>query len=373
MKVLHLTHTNIKKDSRILKEIRCLVKFSFDVYGIGVGRTDLTCENTRAGFNLKNINIKSREINWLPKVVKKLIIYIEMLIKVFITGKKFQPDIIHSHDIVGLTFGVMISLFEKTALIYDAHELESAKNGQTKFTSWLVLNLEKIFWKKISALIVVSPSIENWYRENLGPKYSEVILNSPIINQNETYSSNYLRNHFGISQKYKIFLYIGAFMTGRNLELIVEAFCEKGVVSHLVLLGSGEFDAKTLAKIQKNDRIHIHHSVPHEQVVEIARDANYGLCLIENISLSDYYSLPNKLFEYAFAGIPTLASNFPDMSNMVNAHSLGRVCDLTVSSIVNEIQKFESEDPEFQFQGLSELSWDNQEKKLLKIYRKKLI
>ena len=92
--------------------------------------------------------------------------------------------------------------------------------------------------------------------------------------------------------------------------------------------------------------------------------------MIEKVSLSDYYSIPNKLFEYAFAETPVLASNFPDISKIVNEYSLGRVCDLKVNSIIHEIMKIEAEDPYFKFHDLSELNWHNQEKKLLAIYQK---
>ena len=46
------------------------------------------------------------------------------------------------------------------------------------------------------------------------------------------------------------------------------------------------------------------------------------MCLIQNVSLSDYYCLPNKLFEYCFAEIPVLASNFPDISQTVEKYDL---------------------------------------------------
>jgi hypothetical protein len=70
----------------------------------------------------------------------------------------------------------------------------------------------------------------------------------------------------------------------------------------VVFLGYGELsqDLKRLAAEHPN--IHVHDAVPHSQVVPIAQSADFGLCLVQDVSLSDYYCLPNKLFEYYFAG-----------------------------------------------------------------------
>ena len=38
-----------------------------------------------------------------------------------------------------------------------------------------------------------------------------------------------------------------------------------------------------------------------KKLTNLIKEADVGLCLVENVSLSDYYCLPNKLFEYAFA------------------------------------------------------------------------
>ncbi|PID47293.1 MAG: hypothetical protein CR967_05175 [Proteobacteria bacterium] len=106
-------------------------------------------------------------------------------------------------------------------------------------------------------------------------------------------------------------------------------------------------------------------------MVQIAKSADVGLCLIENVSLSDYYCLPNKLFEYAFANIPILASNFPDISNAVARYNLGITSDLDVQSVYESIKKMEDlkELPKINTNLLHELSWETQEKKLIELYK----
>ena len=155
-------------------------RYGYEVYGVGVGRVDVDRDETGSELNLENIIITARKFTTIPNLIRKLIIFFEMLIKVTLKGIQLQPKIIHCHDIIALIFGFVVSLFVKTKLIYDAHELESDMGGRNKLMSFLVLNLERLLWKKVNTLIMVSPSIEKWYHENLGVKYSEVILNSPL-------------------------------------------------------------------------------------------------------------------------------------------------------------------------------------------------
>jgi len=140
----------------------------------------------------------------------------------------------------------------------------------------------------------------------------------------------------------------------------------------LVFLGYGELKESLIELSNKHFNIHVHDAVPHEKVVSVAKSADVGLCLIQNVSLSDYYCLPNKLFEYCFAEIPVLASNFPDISNVIKQYNLGKTCELDVDSIYHAIKAFEEMDtlPKIDADALYELSWEAQEKKLVKLYER---
>ena len=85
---------------------------------------------------------------------------------------------------------------------------------------------------------------------------------------------------------------------------------------------------RVIEKAKQNNNIFFHPPVEHNKVVRIVRSADYGLCFIEEVSLSDFYCLPNKLFEYAFAGVYALASDFPEISNVVKRFRLGTTVSL---------------------------------------------
>jgi len=374
IRILHLSQTDIKSDSRILKEMQSIARSNpiLKVYGIGV-KMDKGMAATKeiSGIEIESISLVTSKIKILPKSIIKGLSVLEIMGKMFFKGLKLKPQVIHCHDTPVLPLGVMLKLFTKSKLIYDAHELESERNGLTKTLSKLTLFVEKILWRYIDALIVVSPSIENWYKYNIGKKYSEIILNSPVVEKNDIpIDKSYFRNKFSIPTESKIFLYIGILGRGRGLDLITDAFNKEGIKSHVVFLGYGELTEKLKLLAKNKHNIHVHEAVAHEQVVTVAKSADVGLCLIQNVSLSDYYCLPNKLFEYCFAEIPVLASNFPDIRYVVEKYNLGKCTELDTQDIYKAIQAFEESEalPQINVSDLFELTWEAQEEKLIKLY-----
>lgn len=373
-KILHITHTDVKSDSRILKEINSLQSCpDYHITSIGIN-----LEEGNQSSSVKNyiaLNLSSKKIKYIPKPLKHLLMLIELLIKTLIAVRKQKFDVIHCHDTLVLPIGVLLAIFKKSKVIYDAHELESNKNGLSRFLGKATYFIEKCLWKRVDALITVSPSIESWYIEQFGAKKSTVILNSPSFqSSNSMLKENYLKKHFNISNNYPIFIYVGILGQGRGIEMINQAFLSSKVKSNLVYLGYGPLFKELETLAQQNNNIYLHPAVKHDDVVPIISSADYGLCLIENVSLSDYYCLPNKLFEYSFAGLKILASDFPDLANVVKEYNLGICCDVNKDSMIQAIQKIEQNEVNFEdhTKSLHELSWDAQSEKLLNLYHELL-
>ena len=376
-RILHLSHTDINYDSRILKEMNSLsaCENNYSLHGIGVTMNEGNAASTQSrSLKIECINLKSRYLKFLPVFVRHLLSLIELTVKMFIKAIKVKPNIIHGHDTLVLPLGVVLKLITGSKLIYDAHELESNRNGLTPLFSKATLTVEKILWSFVDFLIIVSPSIQAWYQNNIGTKPSEVILNSPILNlageRGGNFHKNYLRQKYGVLATEKIFIYVGIFGKGRGIERLIEVFSKLQKV-HLVFVGYGELMEFITRKADIYSNIHLHDPVPHEAVVDISRSADVGLCMIGDVSLSDYYCLPNKLFEYCFAGIPVLASDFPDIVSVVRKYDLGICCGQDLESIKSAVKLFLENgfDKKVEIQKLTPLSWETQKDKLCEIYK----
>lgn len=375
MSILHLTHTDVRTDSRILKELTCLVKLGYDVTGVGIEFDEGSIKSdSNEILNLITLMIHSnslRKNKYIPRPIVHLCIFVELFLKMFYQVRFYKPKIVHCHDTFVLPLGVLSKLLYGSKLVYDAHELESKKAGLSKLSSFATLTLEKMCWRYVDALIVVSNSIEKWYHKNFKAIKSEVILNSPTFKTGyELKRNNYLRSKFSIPNNEKVFVYVGLFGAERFIRELIDVFSDDDVKSHIVFIGFGDLLEEISNAAMNTVNVHYHPAVKHDELLSVISSADLGLCLIPNASLSDYYCLPNKLFEYIFSHIPVLCSDMPEISRLILENGFGIVCDLNVSSVLAAVKKIENDEENLLINPalLHDYSWEMQEFKLKRLY-----
>lgn len=377
IRALHISHTDIRSDSRILKEMTAISKLpGLQVVGIGVEDSGgAPYAAVASKYKVETLDPLTRRLKKLPRPVYLLIAFLELTTRLIGRGFRYRPHVVHCHDTLVLPAGIILKFLTGAKVVYDAHELESQKNGQTAFLSLATLMIERVCWPWIDALVSVSNSIVSWYEKSFSRRPTAVVLNSPVFasqtGSGKPIKSNHLRDAFGIDADALIFVYVGILSRGRGIELLLEVFSEVDCRAHIVLMGYGELEKTITQFTVKHKNIHLHPPVAHSLVVEYASGADVGLCLIENVSLSDYLCLPNKLFEYSFAGIPVLASDFPEIRRVVEQYALGDVCapkrEAVRSAVLSWVQNPSRASAEPK--DLRPLSWDEQARKLIALYQ----
>jgi glycosyltransferase involved in cell wall biosynthesis len=342
------------------------------VFGIGAELDEGASPADTKNIHIRTVKIKCRLLKCFPKTLRHFLVLLEFSLKLLPLSLKIRPKLIHCHDTIALFLGIILKPLTGAKVVYDAHELESNRNGLKKSLGKIVFGFEKFAWKFIDGFITVSPSILKWYKTNLGEKQSVIILNSPEIKKFKINHKINFRKKLKIQLSKKIFIYNGIIGPGRCIKTLLRVFQDSRIRSHIIFLGYGDWVPYIKEAQKNNSKIHYHKAVSHDEVVALTKTADIGLCLIENISLSDFFSLPNKLFEYIFAGLPILASKNPDIEKLVKKYNLGTVCEDTFENIFAEIKKLESMNSRAKVKNVKELGWLYQERKLLKIYQKVL-
>lgn len=377
-KIIHLTNTFIPEDSRILKAIDTGREQGHKVIGLGLFLPEKQHELDQDTLqDVQSFKLRSLNLTKAPWLFAKLCLVIEMMFMFAFSGIRHRPDIIHCHDAPALFAAVIIKIFTSAKLVYDAHELSSQRNGLSKAAQKLIFLAEKLVWPMIDALIIVSPSIQRWYTEHHKPKLNMVVLNAPYKlpaasqkSYNHHFGKDYFRDHYNIAKNNKVFIYLGFLCDGRGLEIMIDAFSRPDIRSDLVIIGYGPLEAKLRDLAKNAPSIHFHDAVKHQDVISLARAADFGICMIEPISLSDEYCLPNKLFEYAFSDLPVIASNLPDIAQLVSHYGLGICVDTNADSLHELLLSIQQGSIKIAEKrgNIDEFSYQEQSKKIIKIY-----
>lgn len=378
--ILHISNTDISVDSRIRKELRALSELpGVQISALGISSASEDGEGRLDGARYWRLRLASRKLRLFPRALRYFFQLIEFTVRVVVVGRRVKPDIVHCHDTFPLLAGWFLKKQLGCRLVYDAHELESSKNAQNAVLSRATFLIEKLCWSQVDLFISVSQSIIGWYMQCLGPKPSVLVLNSPVIREDAgaRFSAHerggYFREKYGIPGDKLVFVYLGMLSSGRGIEICLDAFAAATTDAHVVFVGFGQLEQTIAEHSRRHSNIHFHTAVPHDEVVPLVRSADYGLCLVEKASLSDYYCLPNKLFEYCFARIPVLASNFPEISRLVEQYSLGVCCDPDPASVRATLSQLTKRTAARVMSDITALSWEAQASRLTSVYRDQLV
>jgi glycosyltransferase involved in cell wall biosynthesis len=288
-----------------------------------------------------------------------------------------NPSVIIAHSVGTLPSAILASHKLRVPVVYDCHELERGTIGASSGIWKLVATVfEKTFLPKASAVIVVNDSIADWYENEYGFRPYVLKAYPDARWQSVDSEKTKFRSKFGIPENDIIFLYQGGLMKGRRVEQLIDVFEQAASDRHLVFMGYGELEPLVREASSRCSRIHFHEAVPPDQVLHYTTSADVGICGAENVCLSYYYGLSNKLMEYIHAGIALLSPDFPEMRKVVLENKCGWVHEESTDSIrtqVNNLTKAEiAEKAANSVVARSSLTWESQEHVLVEVIERVL-
>lgn len=374
-KIKMILGNSFKNDIRVLKEARTLVQNGYEVEVLAWDRENEFLD--REYDEIDGIKIK----RFFPKAKygsgkKQIFSFIKFIFEVrdYLKNKDF--NYLHCHDLDGLIVGFFCKT-KNNKLVYDSHEFFTGYKGI--YINKKIYFLEKILMKKVDKIISVSESICKKLQEiyNL-EELPTLIRNIPYYYENSK-KKNLLRKEFNISGDKIILLYQGGFSKGRGIEKIIESLKYLPEKYILVLIGKGNLKDEILKLIQENNlqgRVYIKNFVSNEKLLQYTNSADIGIYFMQKTSLNHWYALPNKLFEFIQGELPIICSNFPDMKNIVKKYRIGESVDYNnQEELINKIQTIFLRNNSINYlENLKitkkDLCWENEEKKLLELYKK---
>lgn len=243
---------------------------------------------------------------------------------------KTKADIFFAEDLYTLPFVATIAKMKGAKVYYNSRELYAFIGGlRNRPTLQLIIKtIEKFFIRKVDLVMTTGKMDSEFIEKFYDISNTLVIRNIPLY---QTPANKVdLREKFGIAKENVILLYQGVILEGRGIPVIMRVMC-KIPNTVLVLLGDGEQKnnfRKLAEDLKISDRVIFAGAFPQKDLINYTSSADIGLSLIENISVSYYHALPNKLFEYIMAGLPVLSSDLPQMKQIVDDYRVGEAVNI---------------------------------------------
>ena len=244
-----------------------------------------------------------------------------------------RADIYHAHDLNNLEVAYRAANTHGAKLVYDAHELfpDMANRWvRLKRKSWLRLEAKLLPRADLSITVNELIAAEMARRHNVTPPL--VLLNCPDPPPEFDPTAQYdlIRERITLPAESKIVLYQGWMSEGRGLENLVRAARLLVGGAAVVFMGYGEYEQalKSMASAEPEGRVHFLPAVPQNELLAYCASADVGVIPYQAVDLNNYYTSPNKLFDFIQAALPIVANDLPYLRKVIVGHDLGVVSNL---------------------------------------------
>ena len=359
-KIIVSVTNDLVADNRVHKVCTTLTGMGFNVLLIG--------RKLPKSLPLQARNYSAKRFRLLFK--KGPLFYLEFNLRLYCFLLFSNFDILLSNDLDTLPANFLISKFLRKPIVYDSHEYftEVPELIHRPGVKDIWERMEQKMLPHIKHAYTVCESIAKVYTGKYGTPF-QVVRNVP--------QANLFKRAEQKQRTEKIILYQGAVNIGRGLE---QAILAMKYISDAKLIIAGDGDIKTqiekLAETENlQNKVEFTGRLPLEDLTKLTLQADLGLSIEEDLGLNYRFALPNKLFDYIQAQVPVLVTNLPEMATIVKKYNVGEVTSFLepiklaekITEALNNREKRNVWKQNLET-AARELTWENEEKVLQKIF-----
>ena len=263
--------------------------------------------------------------------------YAEMNLRIFFYLLFHRADLVCAVNLDTILPVYAVSVLKRIPRVYDARELftELAEVVARPRVQKTWLWVERTMVPRFPHGYAVCQSIADELRNRYGVSYAVV--------RNMTVLRHPIPGAHPLGKPY--LLYQGAVNHGRGLDVLIPAMQE--VALPLVICGTGNYMEQSRALV----RLHgLEHKVlftgqlPPRELIRYTYHAYAGINLVEREGLNQYFSLPNKLFDYIHAGIPQVTMDYPEYRRVQEVFEVALLIpDVTEAAVLDAIGRLSSD------------------------------
>jgi glycosyltransferase involved in cell wall biosynthesis len=353
-------------DQRVDRTASVLVDLGFEVLLVG-----------RRKFDSPNMPERTYETLRMRLLWEKgPMFYAEYNIRLFFLLLSKPAELLISNDLDTLLPNYLVHKLKNIPIVYDSHEYftETPELVNRPKVQRIWKWIEKTIVPKLKSCITVNASIAGLLEKEYHVPY-KIVRNIPRQREIADIPS---RKVLGLPEDKKIVLLQGSGINvQRGAEEAVEAM---QYLDNVLLLVVGGGDVLPLLKkmVQElslqNKVMFVSRQTP-ENLAGYTANADIGLTIDKDTNINYRFSLPNKLFDYIYAGVPVLATPLVELKNIIQQYEIGDFIDNhDPEHIAAKIKSMLQDETRLALfkknteKAASELNWENEKNTLTEIF-----
>ena len=353
-------------DQRVDKTACVLTDLGFEVLMVGRHKSDSPRMPDRKYETLR------MRLLW----EKGALFYAEYNIRLFFLLLSRPADVLVSNDLDTLLPNFLVHKLKRIPIVFDSHEyftqtpelVDRPKVQQV--WKWI----EKTIVPRLKDCITVNSSIAKLFKDEY-LKHFKIVRNIPRQNKSVEIPD---RTSLGLPLDRKIVLLQGSGINvQRGAEEAVEAM---QYIDNVLLLIVGGGDVlpvlkKMVVELSLQNKVMFVPRQTPDRLAGYTANADIGLTIDKDTNINYRFSLPNKLFDYIYAGVPVLATPLVELKNIIDHYQIGTFIEnhdpLHIAATIDNLLKDETRlafYKENTKKAAAELNWENEKKTLIEIF-----
>jgi len=353
-------------DQRIARTADVLTGMGFEVVMVGRRKFDSPAMPER-GYETIRMRLLCE---------KGPLFYAEYNIRLFFFLLSRPADLLLSNDLDTLLPNYLVHKFKQIHIVYDSHEYFTATPElvDRPKVQWIWKWIEKTIVPKLKNCITVNYSIANLFEQEYHVPF-RVVRNIPDRHKHAGIIS---REMLSVPENTKIVLLQGSGINvQRGAEEAVEAMQYLDNVLLLIVGGGDVLPVlkKMVIELSLENKVKFVQRQTPEKLAGFTAIADIGLTIDKDTNINYRFSLPNKLFDYIYAGVPVLASPLIEIKNIIEQYDTGMFIENhdpkhiaeTIKNMLhdeNRLARFKENTKK----AAADLSWENEKKTLIEIF-----
>jgi glycosyltransferase involved in cell wall biosynthesis len=291
--------------------------------------------------------------------------YAEMNIRIFFYLLLHRVDMVCAVNLDTILPCYLVSVLKDIPRLYDARELFTemaevvARPRVRKAWLWVERTMVPRFPRGYAVCLSIAEELQRRY----GVRYA-VIRNMTVLDERHNPGSSPLEQPY--------LLYQGAVNHGRGLDALMGSM--RHIDLPLVICGTGNYMTQAMELVRRyglQEKVLFTGQLKPEELRRYTDHAYIGINLVEREGFNQYYSLPNKLFDYIHSGVPQVTMDYPEYRRIQDEIEVAvLIPDVTEEQIVQSIRRLHEDTELYKrlkghcLEARKRFNWQAEERKL---------